>query len=286
MIAKKTSKKQTNIKKLTTHNGNAAENKKGNANISKPENKKIKTGKGRKPVAGIIEKADKKKKSVMYFTEETEDAIVEYNNEKDLEKRNTIYETKIRTSLEKLVEFVFNTFKFTYFECSPLEMQQETVAHLVSNLDKYKKEKGKAYSFLTIVAKHYLIFHNNSNYKRFNQNVDISDTPSETTVCLQTEDTHHKNVELNEFIKLMISYWEENTYKVFHKPRDLNIANAVIELFRQSDKIDIFNKKALYLYIRDISGCKTQHITKIINKMKTHQRNITNSYNSRGILKA
>jgi hypothetical protein len=82
----------------------------------------------------------------------------------------------------------------------------------------------------------------------------------------------------------MVSYWEKNVNKIFTKQRDINIANAVIELFRNSDRIDAFNKKALYLYIREISSCKTQQITKVINRMKNYQNNITRAYVDTGKL--
>lgn len=233
-----------------------------------------------------VEKKKKKEKksSGMYFTQATQDAIIKYNAEENDEIRNSLYNTIIRPSFEKLVENIFNTFKFTYFETSPAEIQKETVAHLVSNMNKYQPEKGKAFGYFSIVAKHYLIFHNNNNYKRFKQNVDISDTPSESTVCLQTEDSYYKNEEMSEFMKLMIEYWEKNLNKIFTKSKDLNIANAVLELFRNGERIDSFNKKALYLYIREISACKTQQITKVINKMKQYQANITKCYLSHGVL--
>jgi hypothetical protein len=83
-------------------------------------------------------------------------------------------------------------------------------------------------------------------------------------------------------MKLMVEFWENNVNKIFTKQRDLDIANAVIELFRRSDILESFNKKALYLYIRDISSCKTQQITKVINKMKQHQNNIQRSYTNQG----
>lgn len=232
----------------------------------------------------LVKEKKAKKPPIMYFTQETENAVIEYNQEEDADKRNIIYNERIKYSFEKLVENIFNTFKFTYFETSPLEIQRETVAHLVANLNKYQQYKGKAFGYFSIVAKHYLIFHNNNNYKRFKQNVDISDTPSETTVCLQVEDAYYKNTEMSEFMKLMIEYWEKHIGKIFTKQKDLNIANAVIELFRNSDRIDAFNKKALYLYIREISSCKTQQITKVINKMKQYQNNITKSYINNGIL--
>lgn len=224
------------------------------------------------------------KKEKIYFSRKTEDAIIEYNSEEDDVKRNEIYENKIKFSFEKLVENIFNTFKFTYFDNSPLEIQKETVSHLVTNLHKFQAGKGKAFSYFSIVAKNYLIFHNNNNYKRFNQHVDISETPSETSVCLQTEDAHHKDIQTQEFMKLIVNYWEVNINKIFNKQKDLNIAYAVIELFRNCDRIENFNKKTLYLYIRELSNCKTQQITKVINKMKNYQNLVMKNYANRGTL--
>jgi len=223
-------------------------------------------------------------KDKMYFTSNTEDAIITYKTTDDRETRDDIYNTQIKYPFEKLVENVFNTFKFCYFETGPLEVQKETVAHLVANMHKFDKCKGKAFGYFSIIAKNYLIFQNNTNYKRFNQHVEISEDNGENTCKLQQEDTHYKEKENREFIGLMVDYWDKNINKIFTKQRDINIANAVIELFRHSDRIDAFNKKALYLYIREISSCKTQQITKVINKMKSYQRVIAQSYLDRGKL--
>jgi len=220
----------------------------------------------------------------MYFTQDTELSIIEYNSTVDLQHREVLYNTKIKYPFEKLVENIFNTFKFSYFETSPLDVQKETVSHLVSNIHKFEAGKGKAFSYFSIIAKHYLIALNNSIYKRRNQHEQIGEEHDENTVQLQTEDSYHKNEEMREFINLMIKFWENNVDKIFTKQRDLNIANAVIELFRSSDRIDAFNKKALYLYIREISDCHTQQITKVINKMKQYQSNISKSYINRGYI--
>lgn len=89
---------------------------------------------------------------------------------------------------------------------------------------------------------------------------------------------------MSDFIKLIIDFWEKNVEKIFTKQRDLNIANAIVELFRNSDRIDSFNKKALYLYIREIASCKTQQITKVINRMKQYHNIIQKSYLNHGIV--
>jgi hypothetical protein len=226
----------------------------------------------------------KKSPGVIYFSQDTEDAIIEFNKTDDHDKREELYNNKIKYPFEKLVENIFNTFKFSYFETGPLEVQRETVAHLVANIQKFEAGKGKAFSYFSIIAKHYLIALNNSTYKRFNQHVDISEERDEHTVQLQSEDRHYKEEEMKEFMKLMVTFWENNVSRIFTKERDLVIAQAVIELFRQTQNISMFNKKALYLYIREISGCKTQQITKILNRMKQYQTNITRSYINDGIV--
>lgn len=223
--------------------------------------------------------------SKMYFTQSTEDAIIRYNTTENKELREIIFNDHIKYPFEKLVENVFNTFKFTYLETGPLDAQKETVSHLVANIGKFNPMMGfKAYSYFSIVAKNYLIALNNNNYKRFNQHIDIGEERDNHTVQLQFEDKHHKNKETSEFMKLMVRFWENNVNKIFTKPRDLNIANAVIELFRNSDRIDAYNKKALYLYIREISLCKTQQITRVIKKMKQYQKQISQSYRDHGVV--
>ena len=218
----------------------------------------------------------------MYFTKDTENAIISYNNTIDTPIREEIYNTKIKYPFEKLVENIFNTFKFSYFETGPLDVQKETVSHLVSNIHKFESGKGKAFSYFSIIAKHYLIALNNSTYKRRNQHETIGEEHDENTIQLQTEDKHYKDVEMREFMNLMIIFWENNVGKIFTKQKDLDIANAVIELFRQTQNISMFNKKALYLYIREISNCHTQQITKVINKMKKYQKDIYVSYRDNG----
>lgn len=229
--------------------------------------------------------------SRMYFTQETEDAVILYNKTEDPILREQIFRDRILQPFQKLVENVFNTFKFSYFETGPQDVQKECLTHLVANMHKFDpsrtskanpKKKTTAFAYFSIIAKHYLILLNNTNYKKFNQNVEISEERDENTIQLQQDDKYYAQKELTDFIKLVIDFWEKNVGKIFTKQRDLNIANAVVELFRNSDRIDAFNKKALYLYIREIASCKTQQITKVINRMKQYHDTIQKSYVEHG----
>lgn len=246
-----------------------------------------------KPVSKPVKKRRRRGKngSRMYFTQETEDAIVLYNNTENQDVREQIFRDKILYPFQKLVENVFNTFKFSYFETGPQDVQKECLTHLVANMHKFDpnrrsktdpKKKTKAFAYFSIIAKHYLILLNNTNYKKFNQNIEISEDRDEHTVQLQANDKYYAQQEMTDFIRLIVEFWEKNVDKIFTKQRDLNIANAVVNLFRNSERIDAFNKKALYLYIREMAACKTQQITKVINRMKQYHDNLQRSYLENG----
>ena len=109
----------------------------------------------------------------IYFGQPTEDAIIEYNAEESPIVRNQIYNERIRKPLEKLVENIIHTFKFYYFDVPSEDVKHEVVSNLIINMHKYKQEKGRAFSYFSIVAKNYLILHNNNNYKKMKQQNDI-----------------------------------------------------------------------------------------------------------------
>lgn len=228
----------------------------------------------------------KKKKKNIYFSQETEDAIIEYNNTEDMHIRNKIYEEKIRYAFEKLAENILNTFKFSYFECSHEEVQMEVVSNLVSNVHKFKEGKGKAFSYFSIVAKNFLILYNNGNYRKFKRHTSVDDSEKifeHKELTYFPNEAEHKS-ELSEFMKLMVDFWDNNLEKTFKKKSDIEIASAVIEIFRRSNSIENFNKKALYLYIREMTNCKTQSITKVIGKMKKTQKEIHKQYRETGTI--
>jgi hypothetical protein len=69
----------------------------------------------------------------------------------------------------------------------------------------------------------------------------------------------------------MLQYWDLNLNREFTKKRDIQIADAVLELFRRAEYIESFNKKSLYLLVREMTGYKTHYITKVVSKMKETQ---------------
>lgn len=209
----------------------------------------------------------------MYFTDDTEKAIVEFNKSTDLDEREIIFRERIHPAIDKLAENIINRFKFPYIDGSFEDVKNQVVAFLVLNLHKYTENKGKAFSYFSVVAKNYLVLNNNNSYRDELRSTYIVDSSSEESFLLDEVLTTKPEIEssqrdTSDFMELLIQYWDFNLDRIFKKKRDRDIANAVVELMKRANTIENFNKKALYVLIREMTNNKTVHITKVINKMK------------------
>jgi len=210
----------------------------------------------------------KKSSDKNYFTQATEDAIVLYNNTPDSEVRSRIYRDKIHYAFFKLTENIIHTFKFYYTEVDNLEdLQHEVITFLLSKIHLFNPERGaKAYSYFGTIAKRYLILHNTKNYKKRVDSVPVEEIEQDDNFSYLLDDAPSKDV-LSDFIDTFVEYCNENIFELFPKDHDAQIADAILELFRKRENIDIFNKKALYIYIREMVDAKTPKITKIANTL-------------------
>ena len=228
-------------------------------------------------VKAEIKKITKKKKRKVYFGQEVQNAVVEYNSSTDDNERNVIYGTRIHAAFDKLAENIINTFKFTYFDDPFQDVKHEVVAFMVMNMHKYDHTKGsKAFSYFSVVAKNYLILHNNNNYKKLktHDKMDVLDRH-------RGKDADYES----DFITLtneIIEYFDNNMNTIFKKERDLRIGYAIIDLMRQREDIENFNKKALYILIREMTDVETAHITSVVNVFKKHYKKLLNTYHKQG----
>jgi len=213
----------------------------------------------------------RKPKSKNYFTQETEDSIVLYNASVDSEFKSKIYKEKIHYAFFKLTENIIHTFKFYHTEVEELEhLQHEIIVFLLSKIHLFDPSRGaKAYSYFGTIVKRWLILYTTKNYNTKIKKVDID-------VLVQDNSPHSYDMDdiggetvddLSKYIDLFVDHVTENIYELFPKKNDAQIADAVLELFRKRDTIDVFNKKALYIYIREIVDVKTPKITKVADKL-------------------
>ena len=239
------------------------------------KDKDVKLTKAGKPRKKPGRKPSKKK---LYFGMEVQDAIVRYNQAESTSTKNKIYQQEIHKAFDKLAENIINTFKFSYFDSPFVDVKAEVVSFLVINIHKYDHTKGsKAFSYFSVVAKNYLILHNNNNYKKLKSHSDISVLDNKPI----SDDKRHYLEDLTEEI---IVYFEDNIPHMFKKQKDIAVAYAIVELFKRRHDIENFNKKSLYILIREMTNVDTSHITKVVNVFKHKYKNILSQFEKNGTI--
>lgn len=225
----------------------------------------------------------KPKKPVQYFTLDTQQAILDYRIETSQAKRNQIFNEKIHYAFYKLAENIIHTFKFYYTEVDNIdELKHEVIAFLLEKLHLYDESKGKAYSYFGTIAKRYLIVYNNNNYKRMKDKAAVDEVDEDKTILNQLVLDQKTDLEEISFVDLFIRHVDDNLLEIFPKEQEARVGDAILELFKRRENIDIFNKKMLFIYIKEITDAPTPVITKAIKVLKEIYKEMLNKYLEEG----
>ena len=203
-----------------------------------------------------------------YFTQVHEDAIVEYTNTSCIKRRTKLYVDYIQPAFNEMVDKIVFTYKFTTLpNCDSL--RDECKIWLVTILDKYDQSKGsKAFSYFSVITKNWFIHKVKQQQKRNRRELDLDNIPKRyEEEFLATEESYVSNREEQEFWNSF--YQELKSWDISQmKENDLKVYKAIVILFESKDDIEIFNKKAIYLYLREITDLNTKQIVNSLKKFR------------------
>lgn len=215
-----------------------------------------------------------KSKKKNYFTKEHEEYIIQYNNSLDKEERSKLYVDHIGPVFSELVDKIVYTYKFTSLP-NITYLQDECKIWLITVIDKFKPEKGsKAFSFFSVIIKNWFIFQTKENKsKRGNDDyLNISKELEQEHLSIDTfKDIENKD-EIKKFLKFLFEdfeFWERDKEI---RENEIKVIRAIRILLENSDYIDIFNKKAVYLYLREISGLNSKQVINNLNRLRTRYK--------------
>jgi len=210
----------------------------------------------------------RKRKKNHYFTQEHEDAIIQYSNSLCIRERTELYVRWIQPAFSEMVDKIVFTYKFTNLpNCDSL--RDECKIWLMTILDKYDPSKGsKAFSYFSVITKNWFIHKVKRQQKRNLREVDYENiSKSHEEEFLSTDISYISVREQDEFWSHFyqeLRSWDESSMK----ENDLKVFKAIIILFESKDDIEIFNKKAIYLYLREITGLNTKQIVNSLKKFR------------------
>jgi hypothetical protein len=211
----------------------------------------------------------RKKKQNYYFSQETEQYIVKYNESDDPEYRAKIFTDHIYYPFYKLAENIIHTFKFYYTEVDNLEdLKHEIVTVLLEDkIYKFDPQNGaKAFSYFQTIVKRWLINYNDKNYKRVKKSLGLDSI--DISYDFDSAKISDASIELSKIIDNWIDEVYATLDKICTSEQEQKVADAVLTLFRTRKDLAIFKKKALYIYVREITKCDTPVLTSVIVKLK------------------
>tara|TARA_R110000796_G_scaffold217507_1_gene333568 strand:- start:88 stop:858 length:771 start_codon:yes stop_codon:yes gene_type:complete len=218
-------------------------------------------------------KRGRPRKNKLYFTQDTEDAIIAYNEDSSNALRNKVFNDYIHKPLYKMAENLIHRYKFYHFDAATKDVQHEVIAFLLEKLPKYTQGKGKAFSYFSIVAKNYLIQNNYKHYNRKKGKADVLEIDNQRNITNESIRGEYQS-EVQDFYHLFIEHVEDNIDTVIKYKRDIPIAYAVLEIFKTCENIETYNKKALYIMVREMVNVKTQYITRVVNILKEEYKRL------------
>lgn len=203
-----------------------------------------------------------------YFTKVHENAIIDFAKSDVKEEREVLYRSLIAPVFDELVEKIVCTYKFTSLPNID-SLKDECKTDLATILSKFDPAKGsKAFSYFSVITKNWFIQKTKKNTKQREREVYLEDVSlSSEHLNLSEENSYHDLRESKEFIELLkveMKYWNY----VDMKENEKKVVDAIEVLFDSAEQIPVFNKKAIYWYLREITGLNTKQVVNVLKKLR------------------
>ena len=213
-------------------------------------------------------KRRKARKKNHYFTKVHEEAIVKYARTEDRELRSKLYIEYIQPAFDQMVDKIIYTYRFTTLPNIDY-LKDDCKVWLTTILNKYDPSKGsKAFSYFSVVTKNWFIHKVKRTQKRNRTEVFMEDMLNQLEENLVSDEPTYfekrSEVEFWGSLNHEIDTW--NSFML--KENEKKVLMAVRILLDSADTIEIFNKKAIYLYLREITGLNTKQVVNNLNKLR------------------
>tara|TARA_Y100000310_G_C20439308_1_gene695282 strand:+ start:277 stop:822 length:546 start_codon:yes stop_codon:yes gene_type:complete len=170
-----------------------------------------------------------------------------------------------------MVDKIAYTYKFTSLPNIDY-LKDDCKIWLTTILNKFDPSKGsKAFSYFSVITKNWFI-HKVKRTKFHNQREvryeDVFKDESAQTVVQHEYISKRETREFWENFFKEVETWDKDLLK----ENEQKVLSAVKILFESSDDIEIFNKKAIYLYLRELTGLNTKQVVNNLNKLREKYR--------------
>lgn len=201
-----------------------------------------------------------------YFSTEHENAVIEYCSTSDKRVKQVLYEVYIAPAFNEMVDKIIYTYKFTNLPNID-NLREECKFWLMTILEKYDPTKGyKAFSYFSVITKNWFIHKVKKNNKNLTQEISYEQSANEIENQHQVVNDYIERQEQEQFWNDLLK--DLDTWGSSLREQDLKILESVKQILHNKDNIEIFNKKAIYIYMKEITGLNSKQITSSLNKIR------------------
>jgi hypothetical protein len=219
-------------------------------------------------------------KSKYYFDDNTQKAIVAFQSEQTYERKNKIYLEEIYPAFDALVENLINVYGFKVMYESRDDLKNECLEFLYGALPKFNIEKGsKAFAYFNIVAKNWLTIKSKQNAKKTQTYISIDNKDVISQRDMETIESYRiapDGEEIMTGLELhgqVVALIQEISNKV-KTENEQNCVKAIKILVDNLEEIDLLNKRAILLYLREITGLSSKQLSIVLASLKKHYKEL------------
>ena len=223
----------------------------------------------------------KKGSSKNYFTKETHDNIRIYQNTESDEIKHKIYVEKICPAFNKLAENLIFINGFAKTPDTFQVLKNDCVTFLYETIRKFDPDRGtKAFSYFNVVAKNWLIIQSKKRTKIRNRTVSIQDAEERSLTdpvyleAFKIDAPQDKNMMRRESFAALKEMLQEIKTRL-RTEKEIACIDAIIALFDKVDDLDLLNKRAIFVYLRDISSLSPKQLSVAMSSIRKHYRDIS-----------
>jgi hypothetical protein len=213
-----------------------------------------------------------------YFNDNTQRAIIDYKLEPDSSKRDTLYITEIQPAFSKLVENLINVYGFNIQYESKSDLQMECLEFLYSVITKYDADKGsRAFSYFNVIARNWLIIRAKQSVRNVHLFTSLDDLEALSQHDLETIENHSISPSPED---VLVS--NTNSKKLGDiltiisglatTENEIECLKGINMLFENINDLDFLNKRAVMLYLREITVLSPKNLSVVLSAMKRYYK--------------
>jgi hypothetical protein len=218
-----------------------------------------------------------------YFTKVHEEAIITYAASNSSREKTKLYVEYIQPAFSELVDKITYTYKFTTLPNIDI-LRDDCKIWLTTILSKYDPNRGsKAFSYFSVITKNWFIHNVKKVNKQRKKEILFENLSNELEqTYMSTVNNYEKTRADREFWQLLseqVDIWIKTEQELNNKSNEMLVLRAIQELFRDPKEIEILNKKAIYLYLRELTGLKTKQIAVCLKKFRVRYKSFKHDWN-------